>query len=98
MVHMNFLDALKTRKAIKRRGEEYARMTYDPHLYLYLKVGDLLAEDWEVEPKPEKKIVITKTEYFHKAAELLKQYDLERSYQHATKILLEELPKMLGFE
>ena len=56
---MNFLDAIRTGKKVRRSGE-ISYFDLDPHLADGLTRSELLAEDWEVE---ERTIELTRTQF-----------------------------------
>lgn len=84
---MNFLDALKSGKRFRRKGEKNWN---DNKLF-----HDFMTEDWEVE---ENAVTITESEFDKKAAWILVgwEYNETDDAHGAVRCALEDLKKELG--
>jgi hypothetical protein len=72
---MNFLEALKTGRAIRRPDKLIGGckwMSSEYPAFDSITVEDVLAEDWEAEPQPEQTITITRTQFTAAYAEAIK--------------------------
>lgn len=60
---MNLIEALKTGRALRRKRWSLSAFTNRECVANNLSVDDILSDDWEVEPAPEKKIELTITKF-----------------------------------
>ena len=67
---MNIVEALKSKKGIKRKHEPCFTHFEPSRNPLLISYEDLIADDWEIE---EDKITISRTELYQSIADLLKE-------------------------
>lgn len=110
---MNLIEALKTGRRIRRKSWIYEAggidewMPANPDMYAFVDWGmdgeDVLADDWEIEPEPKKKVKHWLWVYDYKAEfkkdylldqflteEQAKQYGKEFEYENMRKLLWSE--------